>query len=111
MLQERLKRVPSATILSVNTKLSENAPKTARQLLRADRFIIELQFVKHALHGERNTLVRVVVRRVHQVDGLAQLVREEERLQQRVHVARSALILQTDIARVAFRVPSTDYIT
>lgn len=38
---------------------------------------------------------------------LSQLIREEQRLQKRVHVAGRSLVLQPDTTRVFFRVPAT----
>lgn len=91
MLHERVERLPA---------------ERARELFRAHRLLRELQIIEDALERVWYALERVIVLGRHLIDRFAQLVREEERLQERVHVARGALICQANITGQFFRVPS-----
>ena len=76
------------------------------QLLGADRRVRVLQLVEDALQRERDGGLGVLaVGRVHVVHGLPKVRQVRQRLEQRVHVARRALILESHIARLALRIP------
>mmetsp|Transcript_1048 Transcript_1048/g.2442 ORF Transcript_1048/g.2442 Transcript_1048/m.2442 type:complete len:420 (-) Transcript_1048:691-1950(-) len=65
---------------------------------------LELHFVKEVLKRERDVSLRLLVRGGHVVHALPEVVDVVERLQQGVHVARRALVLQAHKARLRARV-------
>ena len=76
------------------------------QLFRAHWLIAELQLVENALQGEGDACRLVVTLRGQLVHCLAQFAGEEERLQEGVHVAGGALVLQSHTTGVLLRVPA-----
>jgi len=91
VLHERVVRVP---------------PEGLGELLRGDGRVGVLQLVEDALQRQRDGRLGVLaVGRVHVVHGLAEVRYVRERLQQRVHVARRALVLEANVAGLALGVP------
>ena len=66
-----------------------------------------LQFIKYSLHCQGNTFNEVIMFSWHQVHSPPELVGEVEGLQQGVHVAGGALVLESDVTRVLLGVPAT----
>ncbi len=75
------------------------------QLLCAHRLIAKLQFVEDVLQGQGNAFLAVFTLCGHLVHCLAQFASEVERLQEGVHVAGGALVLQSHKTGVLLRVP------
>ena len=89
MLHKRVHRIP---------------PKRHRQLSRTDRVLAVLQIMKDALQGERDVFGDVLALEWDLVDGLAEDAGEEPGLEDRVHVAGGALVLEADVAGHLLRV-------
>lgn len=90
VLQEGFKRFPA---------------EAACELFGPNRLLAVLQLVENALQSERHAALRIVRLGRHEVNRSPQFMREVERLQERVHVARGALVLQANEARMPLRVP------
>lgn len=74
----------------------EGLPTEAfRELLRGDWFVRELKVIEDTLKGERDGSGAVVTDRGNLVDRFAENVCEEESLEEGVHVACRALILES----------------
>lgn len=82
MLHERIERLPAEAL---------------GQLLGADGLVAELQLMEDALQRQSHRLGGVVRLSRHLVNGPAELVSEIQRLEEGVHVAGGALVLQTHI--------------
>jgi hypothetical protein len=89
MLHERVRALP---------------PETLRQLRRPYGLIRALQMVKDSLKRERKGFRRGIIFRWDLVDGSTEVRGTEEGLEQRVHVASSTLVLQSNETGFLFRV-------
>mgnify|MGYP007002762978 CR=1 FL=1 len=76
------------------------------QFFRVHWLIAKLQVVKDVLQGESDACRLVVTFRGHLVHRFSQFVGEKERLQEGVHVAGGALVLQSHTTGVLLRVPA-----